>query len=262
MLNTTSTLNCPMIEAMDEWVRDVVQPIALARFGQPVAQIDSMGTYACRSIDNQRGNRLSEHAFGNAVDIGGFRLANGRTITLVRGWTRGDEQEKAFLREIQAGACNIFTTVLAPGSDPFHYNHIHLDLAMHGQTSTGPRRICKPTPSPQLMPVPRKKDNLPPAPEIDDDIDIAQAGGLPSRNAMAMGSLNLGVPAAPPQRAPASTIQNASLTPVLPAGPSGQPMSLSPPIPLPPQRGAGSSARSGNQLIPPGDITGSVRARR
>ncbi len=58
-LNTTSTLNCPMIEAMDEWVRDIVQPIARARFGQPVVQIDSMGTYACRPIDNQRGNRLS-----------------------------------------------------------------------------------------------------------------------------------------------------------------------------------------------------------
>ena len=69
---------------------DVVQPIALARFGQPVAQIDSMGAYSCRPIDNQRGNRLSEHSFGNAVDIGGFRLADGRTITVVKGWTRGN----------------------------------------------------------------------------------------------------------------------------------------------------------------------------
>lgn len=255
-LNTTSTLNCPMTEAMDEWVRDVVQPIAKARFGQPVAQIDSMGTYSCRPIDNQRGNRLSEHSFGNAVDIGGFRLADGRTITIVQGWTRGNEQEKAFLREIQAGACNIFTTVLAPGSDPFHYNHIHLDLAMHGQTSTGPRRICKPLPSPQLMPPPRKKDNLPPAPDIEDDIDIAQAGGLPSRNSMAMGTLNLGVPAPPPMRASSAPVQNASLVPVLPA-PLGQPISLNPPIPQRPQRGPVS-----NQLIPPGDITGSVRSRR
>lgn len=264
-LNTTSTLNCPMIEAMEEWVRDIVQPIAMARFGQPVAQIDSMGTYACRPIDNQRGNRLSEHSFGNAVDIGGFRLANGRNITVMRGWTKGDEQEKAFLREIQAGACNIFTTVLAPGSDPFHYNHIHLDLAMHGQTSTGPRRICKPAPAPQLMPAPRKKDNLPPAPDIDDDIDIAQAGGLPSRKAMAMGTLNFGVPAAPPMRASSSTIQNASLAPVLPAPhpPAAQmPLSLSPPIPQPPQRAPASTLRNDNRLLPPGDITGSVRPRR
>jgi hypothetical protein len=272
-LNSTNTLNCPMTEAMEEWLRDVVQPIAMARFGQPVAQIDSMGAYACRPIDNQRGNRLSEHSFGNAVDIGGFRLADGRNITVVKGWTKGNDQEKAFLREVQAGACNIFTTVLAPGSDPFHYNHIHLDLAMHGQTSDGPRRICKPLPSPQLMPAPKKRDMLPPAPEIEDDIDIAQAGSLPSRNAMAMGSLNFGLPPAPPPRANASPIQSASLAPPapapvpVPAPVAAPPTALAPlsrapapPTPLPPSRPPG-FARS-ERPMPPGDITGSIGARR
>ena len=59
-----------------------------------------------------------------------------------------DSQEAAFLHEVHAGACQYFTTVLGPGADVFHYNHIHLDLANHGSTDTGPRRICKPTPAP------------------------------------------------------------------------------------------------------------------
>ena len=92
--------------------------------------------------------RLSEHAFGNAVDVAGFTLADGRTIDFVRDWKKTESQEGAFLHEAHAGACQYFTTVLGPGADVFHYNHIHLDLANHGSTNTGPRRICKPAPAP------------------------------------------------------------------------------------------------------------------
>jgi len=66
--------------------------------------------------------------------------------------------------------------VLGPGADVFHYNHFHLDLAMHGATNTGPRRYCKPIPSPDLMPTPQAPDGLPPAPDIDEPQDIAQMG--------------------------------------------------------------------------------------
>ena len=214
--NATQTLDCPMTAALEDWLREVVQPIAMARFGQPVAQIDTMGAYACRAIDGHRSNRLSEHSFGNAVDIGAFRLADGSRITVEKGWTRGDAQQKAFLREVQAGACTIFTTVLAPGSNADHYNHLHLDLAMHGQTSSGPRRICKPLPSPQLLPAPQRRDDLPEAPDIDDELDVAQTGApnLPSRTAM---TLDTALPPAPMTR-------SASLAPP----------GLLPPMPLPP----------------------------
>ena len=173
LFNSTQTLDCSMVGELDSWLVDVVQPAAMARFGQPVAQIDSMGSYNCRGMNNQFGARLSEHSFGNALDVGGFQLADGRKITLVHDWTHGDEQTQAFLRDVHSGACGHFTTVLSPGSNPFHYNHIHIDLAMHGATSTGPRRICKPIP--QLTAPPSRKDDLPDAPEIDDDIDIAKA---------------------------------------------------------------------------------------
>ena len=131
------------------------------------------GAYSCRPVDNIAGAGLSEHAFGNAVDVAGFTLADGRTIDFVRDWKKTESQEGAFLHEAHAGACQYFTTVLGPGADVFHYNHIHLDLANHGSTNTGPRRICKPAPAPNLSPAPAAPDGLPPAPNIDEPLDIA-----------------------------------------------------------------------------------------
>jgi hypothetical protein len=169
----TQTLDCSMIPALEQWLAEVVQPAAQARFGQPVTTLSSMGSYSCRSIDNLGGAQLSEHAFANAIDIGGFRLADGRVISVVKDWKRADTQESAFLHEVHAGACQVFTTVLGPGADVFHYNHIHLDLAMHGSTDTGPRRYCKPIPNPSLLPAPPPTDGLPPAPDIEEPQDVA-----------------------------------------------------------------------------------------
>jgi hypothetical protein len=153
-----------MIPALEAWIDQSVQPIAQARFGEPVASLEVFGAYSCRSVDNIAGAQLSEHAFGNAIDVSGFRLADGRDIVIVRDWKRTDTQESAFLHEAHAGACQHFTTVLGPGADVFHYNHFHLDLAMHGATNTGPRRYCKPSPAPNLLPPPAAPDGLPPAP--------------------------------------------------------------------------------------------------
>ncbi len=172
-LDTVATLDCPMIAALDEWVAKVVQPVAQARFGQNVAQIDTMGSYSCRGMNGQTGAKISEHAFGNALDVGGFRLADGRRITVVHDWTRGDEQSQAFLRDVHAGACESFTTVLGPGSNAFHYNHIHVDLAMHGG---GGRHYCKPTPEasrPGPAPAP------PDASQGEEEQDVASSA-LPS----------------------------------------------------------------------------------
>ena len=147
--NATATLDCPMVAELDAWLADVVQPAAQARFGQNVAQINSMGSYACRGMNNQRGAQLSEHSFGNALDIGGFVLADGRQITLVNDWWRGDDQARAFLMDVHRGSCGHFTTVLSPGSNAFHYNHIHVDLAQHGRSG---RHICKPAPQETIPP--------------------------------------------------------------------------------------------------------------
>jgi hypothetical protein len=135
-----ATLACPMIPALNSWMNEVVQPAAMEWFGQPVAELRSMGTYACRTRNSQRGAKLSEHAFANAIDIGGFRLADGSVINVQSGW-KGDIQSQGFLKTVHQGACRYFHTILGPGSDVFHYNHIHLDLAQHGRRNA---TVCRP----------------------------------------------------------------------------------------------------------------------
>lgn len=138
-------LSCAMIPPLEKWLAEVVQPAAMATFGQPVVEMRNLGSYGCRSRNNQRGAPLSEHAFANAVDVSSFKLADGREIRVKTGW-KGEPEEQSFLRQVHAGACGMFTTVLGPGSDSFHYDHFHLDVRMHDPR--GLRHVCKPTPAP------------------------------------------------------------------------------------------------------------------
>jgi extensin-like protein len=134
-----ATLACPLVSALDTWVASGVQPAALRWFGQPVAEIKQISAYSCRSMNGQRGAPISEHAFGNALDIAAFTLADGRKVTVKDGW-RGLPEEQGFLRDVHVAACRQFATVLAPGSNAFHYDHIHVDLA---RRASG-RQVCNP----------------------------------------------------------------------------------------------------------------------
>ena len=224
------TIDCPMIPALEAWLRDIVQPDAQTRFGQRVATLNVFGAYSCRSVDNIGGAQLSEHAFGNAVDVAGFTLTDGRTLEFVRDWKKPDTQEAAFLHEAHAGACQYFNTVLGPGTDVFHYNHIHLDLANHGATDTGPRRICRPTPAPRLLPPPAAPDSLPPAPEIEEPLDVAHAGGSQASRAVALAPMSLTEPLEGPDGAlPPPVADTDPAPPILPpgAGPSVDPQPTS-----------------------------------
>jgi hypothetical protein len=216
-LDKTLTIDCQMIPALEAWLKDIVQPNAQARFGRKVATLNVFGAYSCRSIDNIAGAQLSEHAFGNAVDVSGFTLDDGKTLEFVRDWKDADTQEAAFLHEAHAGACRYFTTVLGPGADVFHYNHIHLDLANHGATNTGLRRICKPTPAPNLLPTPAAPDGLPPAPDLEEPLDIAHLGNA---HAVALAPASLTDPGAGPDVAlpPAPIGETDPAPPILPAG--------------------------------------------
>lgn len=134
-----ATLSCPIVSALDRWVVDSVQPAAMRWFNQPIVEIRQISAYSCRGMNGQVGARISEHAFGNALDVAGFTLADGRKISVRDGW-HGAPEEQGFLRDVQSAACDQFTTVLAPGSNRFHYDHIHVDLM---RRSSG-RRICEP----------------------------------------------------------------------------------------------------------------------
>jgi hypothetical protein len=108
-------------------------------FGSPVAEIKQISAYSCRGMNGNPRAHISEHAFGNALDIAAFTLADGRTVTVKNGW-HGLPEEQGFLRDVQGAACDAFTTVLAPGSNVYHYDHIHVDLMRH---SNG-YRVCNP----------------------------------------------------------------------------------------------------------------------
>jgi hypothetical protein len=134
-----ATLACPMVSALDRFVSDAVQPAATRWFGQPVVNIKQISAYSCRGMNDVPGARISEHAFGNALDIAAFTLADGHTITVKDGW-QGTPAEQGFLHDVQESACSVFTTVLAPGSNAYHEDHMHVDLMRRSSRRT----ICEP----------------------------------------------------------------------------------------------------------------------
>jgi hypothetical protein len=126
-LTPPATLACPIVSALDRWVTDGVQPAAQHWFGTQVVSIKQIGSYSCREMVGAGGDFVSEHAFGDALDIAGFTLADGRTVTVKNGW-HGSPEEQGFLHDVQLYACQTFSTVLAPGYNVYHYDHIHVDL--------------------------------------------------------------------------------------------------------------------------------------
>jgi hypothetical protein len=143
-------LGCPITAAVERWLGEAVQPAAIAWFGAPIVELKQISAYSCRPRNNEAGERLSEHAFGNAIDIAGFVLADGRKITVKNDWTLGDDATRSFLREVFAAACERFKTVLGPGVK-YHNDHFHLDLAHHNEAGTS--RYCRPLPD---GPAPRR----------------------------------------------------------------------------------------------------------
>jgi hypothetical protein len=138
-LTPAATLACPIVSALDRWVSDGVQPAAMRWFGEPVAEIKQISAYSCRGMVGAGGSGISEHAFGNALDIAAFTFSDGRRVTVQDGW-HGTPEEQGFLRDVHLAACNHFSTVLAPGYNAAHYNHIHVDLMRRGSGD----RPCRP----------------------------------------------------------------------------------------------------------------------
>jgi len=138
-IKPTATLACPIVSELDRWLADTVQPSAMRWFGARVVEIKQISAYSCRGMNGNSHAHISEHAFGNALDIAAFVLADGRRVTVKDGW-RGMPEEQGFLRDVQSGACVHFTTVLAPGSNVYHGDHIHVDLMRRASGD----RPCRP----------------------------------------------------------------------------------------------------------------------
>ena len=130
-LNQPAVLSCPTALALTRFDLDVVQPAAQRHFGKAVMKIHHLGGYNCRGIVGTR--KWSQHAYGNAIDVMGFDLADGTRITVSKDWRAGNARG-AFLRDVAGGACKVFRVVLTPSYDRSHRDHFHLDL--------GPERLC------------------------------------------------------------------------------------------------------------------------
>jgi hypothetical protein len=123
-----ATIDCHLAERLANWVHDTVKPKVEKEFGQELTGLRVAASYACRNRDSLPDAKLSEHAHGNAIDIGAFRVGD-RWIEVEKDWGNQDDATAAtFLAETRKSACGPFTTVLGPGSDVYHSTHFHLDM--------------------------------------------------------------------------------------------------------------------------------------
>ncbi|WP_262028960.1 extensin family protein [Microvirga sp. Mcv34] len=130
-----SLMGCPVAESITRWMSDTVAPEAERQFQSAPTKLLIGTSYQCR--DQRNGAKLSEHAFGNGLDVMGFEFAKRPTLTI--GSHEENSPEATFQSTIRKAACPIFNTVLGPGSDSDHGDHLHLDLRQR----KGDYRICQ-----------------------------------------------------------------------------------------------------------------------
>ena len=128
-------MTCPLAANFTAWARHAVNPAARQYLGSEVVRIETMGTYSCRNVNGGRSDKLSQHAFGNAIDISAFVLSDGRRVSVLAGW-RGNKSEQEFLRRLHQSACKRFGTVLGPDYNGAHANHFHFDMAQSMKDGT------------------------------------------------------------------------------------------------------------------------------
>lgn len=140
-LDQGAVMRCDTARALSFWARDFLRPAAATLPGSPRPVGLTLGTtYDCRARvgTGEDAPKLSEHGLGNAVDIAAVRLDDGRALTIAPRTGTGDRDE-AFQRAVRGAACLFFTTVLGPGANAAHSDHLHLDVAER----RGGWRLCQ-----------------------------------------------------------------------------------------------------------------------
>ena len=127
-LSRAAVMDCGTAKALDTWVRQSAVP-ALAGIGGGLKELRIAAHYACRTRNNRKGAKISEHGKGRAVDISGFRLADGSVVSVLKGW--GARRSAKAMRRMHRGACGPFGTVLGPEADRYHRDHFHFDTARY-----------------------------------------------------------------------------------------------------------------------------------
>ncbi len=127
-LSQSSVMDCVTANALKTWLDKSAKP-ALSRKGGGLKSLRVAAHYACRTRNNQKGAKISEHGRGRAIDISAFRLADGSEVTVLKGWN-AKSTSKA-MRQMHQGACGPFGTVLGPKANRFHLDHFHFDTARY-----------------------------------------------------------------------------------------------------------------------------------
>ena len=132
-LSPPATMRCTMAEALANWVREDLTATA-AQLGSAPRTLDNYASYDCRGRNRVAGARISQHGLANAIDVRGVHLVNGRFASFT-----DRKLDRAFREAARKSICERFTTVLGPGSDGHHEDHIHMDLAER----RGGYRLCQ-----------------------------------------------------------------------------------------------------------------------
>jgi len=125
-------VNCAMALALARF-ETIVQETARRVFGpkHTVKHIFDYGTYNCRRIRGY--DMLSEHAYGNAIDIARFRVRGYGVVSVLEHWNsrrKRHRKRREFLHSLVAELRRqkVFSTILDPDYNYAHRNHLHLDL--------------------------------------------------------------------------------------------------------------------------------------
>lgn len=127
-------MTCPTALGYALWERQVLVPKARRIMNSRLTRVDHYGTYACRTIYGRPGERPSAHAKAQALDVAGFRFADGRRATVAADF-RAAGDEGHFVQAARNGACRVFGTVLSPDYNAAHRDHLHLE--------SGGYRLCR-----------------------------------------------------------------------------------------------------------------------
>ncbi|TLG78931.1 extensin family protein [Methylocystis sp. B8] len=137
-LNAKPVLSCAFALQFSDFVKNLLAPLGFGAMGASLVAIETGSGYECRGRNHDSEAKLSAHAKGLALDVGAFVFSDGRKIGID---SQPDPQSTVYVKALRTAACGWFTTVLGPGSDPFHATHLHFDIERHG--SNDAYRICQ-----------------------------------------------------------------------------------------------------------------------
>lgn len=120
-LNQPATISCETASALKSWIKKGLRP---AMGKREVVEIRIAASYACRPRNNKKGAKISEHGRGRAIDVAGFVFSDGTQWSVLKNYNKQT-------RRAHKAACGIFGTTLGPGSDGYHEDHLHFDIASY-----------------------------------------------------------------------------------------------------------------------------------